>query len=136
MFASLSFVILHRCSTKTDFFPSHCLWLPCRLLLLLYSKDAFMDFCCLIIICECCPACCACILCQCSHGCHANKECRRTCCCSRQKITHEFHETCRSVTLFFLKKKTPNDAVTPQHQSQFTPKMKANAVPRLLSSLV
>ena len=33
-------------------------------------------------------------------------------------------------------KKTPNDAVTPQCQSQFTPKMKANAVPRLLSSLV
>ena len=38
---------------------------------------------------------------------------------------HEFHE-----------KKTPNDAVTPQGQSQFTPKTKANAVPRLLSSLV
>ena len=33
-------------------------------------------------------------------------------------------------------KKTPNDAVTPQRQSQFTPKMKANVVPRLLSSLV
>ena len=33
-------------------------------------------------------------------------------------------------------KKTPNDAVTPQRQSQFTPKMIANAVPRLLSSLV
>ena len=33
-------------------------------------------------------------------------------------------------------KKTPNDAVTPQCQSQFTPKMKANAVPHLLSSLV
>ena len=33
-------------------------------------------------------------------------------------------------------KKTPNDAVTLQRQSQFTPKMKANAVPRLLSSLV
>ena len=31
---------------------------------------------------------------------------------------------------------TPNDAVTPQRQSQFTPKMKANAVSRLLSSLV
>ena len=30
----------------------------------------------------------------------------------------------------------PNNAVTPQRQSQFTPKMKANAVPRLLSSLV
>ena len=37
---------------------------------------------------------------------------------------------------FILGKKTPNDAVTPQRQSQFTPKMKANAVPRLLSSLV
>ena len=33
-------------------------------------------------------------------------------------------------------KKTPNDAVTAQRQSQFAPKMKANAVPRLLSSLV
>ena len=32
--------------------------------------------------------------------------------------------------------KTPNDIVTPQRQSQFTPKMKANVVPRLLSSLV
>ena len=30
----------------------------------------------------------------------------------------------------------PNNAVTLQRQSQFTPKMKANAVPRLLSSLV
>ena len=48
---------------------------------------------------------------------------------------HEFHETCHSVTFYFMKK-TPNDAVTPQRQSQFTPKMKANAVPRLLSSLV
>ena len=37
---------------------------------------------------------------------------------------------------FISRQKTPNDAVTPQHQSQFTPKMKANAVPRLLSSLV
>ena len=37
---------------------------------------------------------------------------------------------------FISSKKTPNDAVTPQRQSQFTPKMKANAVPRLLSSLV
>ena len=34
------------------------------------------------------------------------------------------------------RKKTPNDAVTPQHQSQFTTNMKANAVPHLLSSLV
>ena len=36
---------------------------------------------------------------------------------------------------FISWKKTPNDAVTPQRQSQFTPKMKANAVSRLLSSL-
>ena len=48
---------------------------------------------------------------------------------------HEFHETCHSVTFYFMKT-TPNDAVTPQRQSQFTPKMKANVVPRLLSSLV
>ena len=48
---------------------------------------------------------------------------------------HEFHETCHSVTFHFIKK-TPHDAVTPRRQSQFTPKMKANAVPRLLSSLV
>ena len=33
-------------------------------------------------------------------------------------------------------KKTPNDAETPQCQSQFTPKTKANALLRLLSSLV
>ena len=52
------------------------------------------------------------------------------------EVYHEFHETCHSVTFYFMKKKTPNDAVTPQCQSQFTPKMKANAVPRLLSSLV
>ena len=38
--------------------------------------------------------------------------------------------------ILFHEKKTPNDAVTSQCQSQFTPKMKANAVPRLLSSLV
>ena len=37
--------------------------------------------------------------------------------------------------LFHEKKKSPNDAVTPQWQSQFTPKMKANAESRLLSSL-
>ena len=41
------------------------------------------------------------------------------------------------IPLHFISwKKTPNDAVTPQSQSQFTPKMKANTVPRLLSSLV
>ena len=41
------------------------------------------------------------------------------------------------IPLHFISwKKTPNGSVTPQRQSQFTPKMKANAVPRLLSSLV
>ena len=35
---------------------------------------------------------------------------------------------------FISWKKTPNDAVIPQCHNQFTPKMKANAVPRLLSS--
>ena len=41
------------------------------------------------------------------------------------------------IPLHFISwKKTPNDAVTPQRQSQFTPKIKANAIPRLLSSLV
>ena len=53
-----------------------------------------------------------------------------------RNVRHEFNETCHSVTFYFMKKKTPNDAMTPQRQSQFTPKMKANAVPRLLSSLV
>ena len=36
----------------------------------------------------------------------------------------------------FQETKTLSGAVTPQRQSQFTPKMKANAEPRLLSSLV
>ena len=54
---------------------------------------------------------------------------------SGQDWIHEFHENHHSVS-FFHKKKPPNDAVTPQRQSQFTPKMKANAVSRLLSSLV
>ena len=41
------------------------------------------------------------------------------------------------IPLHFISwKKTPNDAVTPQCLSQFTPKMKASAVTRLLSSLV
>ena len=40
------------------------------------------------------------------------------------------------IPIQFISWKTPNNAVTPQCQSQFTPKMKANAVPRLLSSLV
>ena len=40
------------------------------------------------------------------------------------------------ILLHFISwQKTPNDAVT-QRQSQFTPKMKANAESRLLSSLV
>ena len=51
-------------------------------------------------------------------------------------VIHEFHENCHSVTFSFHEKKTPNDAVTPQCQSQLTSKMKGNAVPRLLSSLV
>ena len=38
--------------------------------------------------------------------------------------------------IFLHEKKTPNSAVTPLRQSQFTPKMKANTVPHLLSSLV
>ena len=41
------------------------------------------------------------------------------------------------VSLHFIScKKAPNDAVTPQRQSQFTPKMKANVVLRLHLSLV
>ena len=41
------------------------------------------------------------------------------------------------IPLYFISwEKTPNNAVRPQRQSQFTPKMKANVVPRLLSSLV
>ena len=35
---------------------------------------------------------------------------------------------------FILWEKTPNNAMTPQRQSQFTPKKKANAVPRSPSS--
>ena len=48
---------------------------------------------------------------------------------------HEFHETCLSVIFYFMKKDSKRwcDTTTP---SQFTPKMKANADPRLLSSLV
>ena len=53
----------------------------------------------------------------------------------------EYHNDMNSMKLviplhFISYKKIPNDAVTPQRQGQFTPKMKANAVPRLLSSLV
>ena len=41
------------------------------------------------------------------------------------------------IPLHFISwKKTSKDVVTPQRQSQFTLKMKANAEPRLLSSLV
>ena len=41
------------------------------------------------------------------------------------------------IPLHFISwKKTQNDAVTPRRQSQFTPKMTANAVLHLLSSLV
>ena len=49
------------------------------------------------------------------------------------------HKQCMNsmkLVIYFMKKDSKNDAVTPQRQSQFTPKMKANAVPRLLSSLV
>ena len=55
---------------------------------------------------------------------------------------HPVHATMNSMKLvvvplhFISLKKTPNDAVLLQRQSQFTPKIKANAVPRLLSSLV
>ena len=49
---------------------------------------------------------------------------------------HEFHETCHSVTFYFMKKDSKWCCETPLGQSQFTPKMKTNAVPRLLSSLV
>ena len=38
--------------------------------------------------------------------------------------------------MLFHDTKTPNDAVTPQRLSQFTANMKANMIPRLLSSLV
>ena len=38
--------------------------------------------------------------------------------------------------ILYHEKKTPKDAVTPEPQSKFTPKMKANTVLRLLSSLV
>ena len=56
---------------------------------------------------------------------------------TRYQAAHEFHETGHSVTFYFMKKKkTKNDALTSPRQSQFSPKMKANAVPRLLSSLV
>ena len=53
----------------------------------------------------------------------------------KTKHYRKFHEICHSVTFYFMKKdsKRSCDTTTP---SQFTPKMKANAVPRLLSSLV
>ena len=38
--------------------------------------------------------------------------------------------------ILYHEKETPNNALTPQGQSHFTTKMKANAEPRLLSSLV
>ena len=51
--------------------------------------------------------------------------------------THIMNSMKLVIRLHFISwNKDPNDAVTPQRQSQFTPKMKANAVPRLLSSLV
>ena len=42
----------------------------------------------------------------------------------QQVIFNEFHETCHSVTSYFMKK-TRSDAVTPQHRIQFIPKMKS-----------
>ena len=50
-------------------------------------------------------------------------------------LKHEFHENHHSITSYFMKKDCKLCAI-PKRQSQFTPKMKANAVPRLLSSLV
>ena len=53
----------------------------------------------------------------------------------QENATLEILETFRSITFYFMKK-TPNFAETPQRESQFTPKMKANAEPHFLSSLV
>ena len=54
-----------------------------------------------------------------------------------EKTTHIMNSMKLVILSHFISwKKTPNDAVTPQHQSQFTPKMKANTEPRLLLSLV
>ena len=51
--------------------------------------------------------------------------------------SHDMNSMKLVIPLHFIsRRETPNDAVTPQRQIQFTPKMKANAVPRLLSSLV
>ena len=51
--------------------------------------------------------------------------------------TQEFHETCHFITFYFMIKDSQTLLyVTPQCQSQLTPKMKANAIPRLLSSSV
>ena len=36
-----------------------------------------------------------------------------------QSTPHEFHENCHSITFYFMKKDSTNDAVTPQRQSQF-----------------
>ena len=62
------------------------------------------------------------------------KDAKQCCDVSKSQI---MNSTKLVIPLHFIsRKKTPNDAVTPLGQSQFTPKMKANAVPRLLSSLV
>ena len=57
------------------------------------------------------------------------------CLCSPYRITW-IPWTLSFRYILFHEKRLLNDAVTPQRQSQFTPKMKAKAVPRLLSSLV
>ena len=54
--------------------------------------------------------------------------CKDTCFMNSMKMSFRY--------MLYHDTKTPNDAVTPQHQSQFTPKMKTNAIPHLLSSLV
>ena len=47
---------------------------------------------------------------------------------------HNMNSMKRVIPLHFISwERTPNDAATPQCQSQFTPKMKANAESRLLS---
>ena len=51
-------------------------------------------------------------------------------------VIHLFMNSMKFVIPLYLisERKTPNDAVTPQHQNKFTPKMKAKAFPHLLSN--
>ena len=51
-------------------------------------------------------------------------------------MKYMIHPRFARIWCLFVSKKTPNNAVPPQCQSQFTPKMKANTDLRLLSSLV